>query len=76
MWRPITTGFVIKHYENDNSNSMQFDKHGAFQAKKMKKYISEIMWFLSSHINHLANNLKEIKRRFDKNITFIYMLRV
>ena len=55
---------------------MQFDKHGAFQAKKMKKYISEIMWFLSSHINHLANNLKEIKRRFDKNITFIYMLRV
>ena len=72
----MTTGFVIKHYENNNSNNMPFDEHGAFQAMKMKKYMSEIIWFLSSHINYLANNLKEIKRRFDKNITFIFMLRV
>ena len=33
----MTTGFVIKHYENNNSNNMPFDEHGAYQAMKMKK---------------------------------------
>ena len=62
--------------QTESSNSTLGRKEKERIEKKMKKYISEIMWFLSSHINHLANNLKEIKRRFDKNITFIYMLRV
>ena len=62
--------------ESSNSTLGSGRKEKERKEKKMKKYISEIMWFLSSHINHLANNLKEIKRRFDKNITFIYMLRV
>ena len=62
--------------QTESSNSTLGRKEKERKEKKMKKYISEIMWFLSSHINHLANNLKEIKRRFDKNITFIYMLRV